>query len=91
MCKKLILFKKKIKYKKTLDLEIFFKMTHWKTHYDVPVPSYLFKRRKIQKTPFVENNVVKVNFLDFRANIFSLLFKPKDGKFASWKFCTRLF
>jgi hypothetical protein len=25
--------------------------------------------------------VVKVNFLDFQANIFSLLYKPKGGKF----------
>jgi hypothetical protein len=39
------------------------------------------KKKKEKNIPFVENNVVKVNFLDFQANIFSLLFKPKGGKF----------
>jgi hypothetical protein len=35
------------------------------------------EKKKENKMPFVENNVVKVNFLDFQANIFSLLFKPR--------------
>jgi hypothetical protein len=39
------------------------------------------KKKKEKNIPFVENNVVKLNFLDFQANIFSLLFKPKGGKF----------
>jgi hypothetical protein len=47
------------------------------------VPSYLWKRnkKKEKNMSFVENNVVKVNFLDFQANTFSLLLKPKDGEF----------
>jgi hypothetical protein len=65
-----------------LDLEISFKMSHGTTIYDVPVPSYLWKiRRKKKKMLFVENDVVKNNFLDFQANIFPLLFKPYDRKF----------
>jgi hypothetical protein len=39
------------------------------------------EKKKEKNIPFVGNNGVKVNFLDFQANIFSLLFKPKDGKF----------
>jgi hypothetical protein len=40
------------------------------------------KKKAEKKMPFVENIVVKVYFLYFQANIFSLLFKPKDSKFA---------
>jgi hypothetical protein len=39
------------------------------------------KKKKEKNIPFVENNVAKGNFLDFQANIFSLLFKPQGGKF----------
>jgi hypothetical protein len=39
------------------------------------------KKERKKNIPFVENNVVEVNFHDFQANIFSLLFKPKGGKF----------
>jgi hypothetical protein len=39
------------------------------------------EKKKEKNMPFVENSVVKVNFLDFQANTFSLLFKPKRGKF----------
>jgi hypothetical protein len=39
------------------------------------------KKEKEKNMPFVENNVDKVIFLDFQANIFPLLFKPNDRKF----------
>jgi hypothetical protein len=49
------------------------------------------KKKKEKTMPFVENNVVKVNFLDFQANIFPLLIKPNDRKFPlqglqTWRF-----
>jgi hypothetical protein len=47
------------------------------------VQSYLWKRKKKEKNiPFRQNVVVAATFLDFQANIFSLLFKPKGGKFS---------
>jgi hypothetical protein len=49
------------------------------------------KEEKKKNIPFVENNVVKVNFLDFQANIFPLLFKLKGGKFPFKGFRTRRF
>jgi hypothetical protein len=48
------------------------------------VPSYLWKQRKEKREkniPVRQNVVVAATFLDFQANIFSLLFKPKGGKF----------
>jgi hypothetical protein len=39
------------------------------------------KKEKEKNMPFLENNVVKVNFLDFQANLFPLLFKPNNRKF----------
>jgi hypothetical protein len=39
------------------------------------------KKKKEKKMPFRQNTVVAANFLDFQANIFPLLFKPRDRKF----------
>jgi hypothetical protein len=36
------------------------------------------KRKKENKMPFRQNSLVAATFLDFQANIFPLLFKPRD-------------
>jgi hypothetical protein len=38
-------------------------------------------RKKKKKMPFKQNAAVAATFLDFQANIFPLLFKPRDRKF----------
>jgi hypothetical protein len=48
-------------------------------------------RKKEKNIPFRQNVVVAVTFLDFQANIFPLLFKPKGGKFPFKGFRTRRF
>jgi uncharacterized paraquat-inducible protein A len=39
------------------------------------------KRKKEKKMPFGQNDLVAATFLDFQANIFPLLLKPKDRRF----------
>jgi hypothetical protein len=41
------------------------------------VPSYLWKKKML----FTQSAVVAATFLDFQANIFPLLFNPRDRKF----------
>jgi hypothetical protein len=49
------------------------------------------KTERKKNIAFRNNVVVAATFLDFQANIFPLLFKPRDRKFLMQRFRTRRF
>jgi hypothetical protein len=74
-------FVQKFNYWKFLTTSISFKMSHWKPLYYIRVPSYLWKRKEKKNTVYAEYRSSCHIFFYFQANVFLLLFKPRDSNF----------